>query len=217
MCGRIEIKPPRKLRELFPPTEIPDAQGKGMRDPVVRHVDAGVDDLIGSCPTPMQMMPILRAYQGRSDRDVELITARWGWPARGSLHVHARSEEAAEKPTFRLGWSVRRAAILCTAWFEAGWRFSLRQNREGHLCEPFFLPGLWQQRADEPLELVMLTQATPEPFNVQTDRFPIPLTFHDAAVWVTFGRLHHARFHNQIRDLRVDLRAVDGASQQTFL
>ena len=94
---------------------------------------------------------VLAVCDDRGDRRSKLL--RWGlvpsWskdPGMGSRMINARSETAAEKPSFRSAFRHRRCLILADGYYEwkkTGTRkqpFYIRMQDE----RPFAMAGLWE-------------------------------------------------------------------------
>lgn len=100
---------------------------------------------------PSQPVAVIRAGP---DASRECVTMRWGlvpsWaddPAIGNRLINARSETAAEKPSFRKAFARRRCLVPADGFYE--WR------KEGRHKQPFYIhrrdertfaiAGLWEQ------------------------------------------------------------------------
>ncbi|MEP1230210.1 MAG: SOS response-associated peptidase [Litorimonas sp.] len=121
---------------------------------------------------PASVVPVL-AFDGQKQRKV--VPMRWGlhphWkkgPPEGRPLFNARSETAAEKPSFRTPYRRRRALIPATGWYE--WEgvekpktpYYIRQGSEEIDKEaPLAFAGLWDKwRVSEGIELLSCTILT---------------------------------------------------------
>jgi len=119
--------------------------------------------------TPTTVVPAI-AFDGSKTR--KLVPMRWGlhphWrkePPQGRPLFNARSETAADKPSFRTPWRRRRALIPATHWYE----WTGEQGGKVPWCiKPetggvFAFAGLWDQwRVDEGISLLSCTILTME-------------------------------------------------------
>lgn len=135
MCGRFLLEPrtPQAVRQYF------DLDG---------GAEAELEPRWNLAPT--QDAAIVRSSEGGR----ELARARWGlipsWSKDATAAarlINARSETAAEKPSFRAAWKTRRCVVPATGWYE--WRV------EGGRKQPWLLrlsgeeftafAGLWER------------------------------------------------------------------------
>ncbi len=155
---------------------------------------------------PTQLAPVARLDP---NGDVSLTPLRWGlvptWakdPAFGARTINARSETAAEKPSFRSAWKQRRC-IVPASWFYE-WRSDgdkvktpLRiERRDG---ETLTFAGLWESwkgNSEVPgfESFTILTTAANGTLAPLHDRMPVILVDRDA------------------RERWLDLRTPDAAS-----
>ncbi len=139
---------------------------------------------------PTQALPVVRMV-GQHKR---VDSLRWGlvppWsrdPKIGSRMINARSETAADKPSFRSALRQRRCVVVADGFYE--WqrdgetkRPHCIRMREGH---PFGMAGLWESwsgQDDEVLEtFTILTTAPNELMAPIHDRMPVilPRSQHD--------------------------------------
>lgn len=142
---------------------------------------------------PSQDIPIVRL--GRGGR--ELAPARWGlipsWtrdPATANAPINARSETAADKPTFRAALRQRRCLIPVDGFYE--WR------REGKAKQPYYIhrrddglfafAGLWERWSDHAgnsIDSCTILTTTPnslmQPIH---DRMPVIVDPIDYVAWL---------------------------------
>ena len=113
-----------------------------------------LDDELGLSPqhniAPSQN--ILAAVQNPDHGTPEPTLLQWGlvpsWaddPSVGNRMINARSETAAEKPSFRDAFHSRRCLIPFTGWFE--WLAEGKRKQPYHISlesGPFAVAGLWE-------------------------------------------------------------------------
>lgn len=180
MCGRYALYGPKsRLSERF-----------------------GVDfDVVDFAPrynlAPMQFAPVIREHEGA--RQVSLL--RWGllpsWAKDETLATklfNARSETAAEKPSFRSAMKARRCLIPADGFYEWAKTDSGKQPYYIHLAsnEPMAMAGLWEHwRApdDETLEtFTILTTDANERIRPLHERMPVILPFETWGLWLNAAR-----------------------------
>ena len=177
MCGRFTLTPPS--------TDIPS------------FFDLDLDDVPLLTPryniAPTQ--PIATVRLGTEGRR-ELHEARWGllpsWAkdrSKASHGINARSETAAEKPTFRAAFRSHRCLIPASGWYE--WR------AEGGRKQPYAIlrrdggllafAGLWEKwgHDGEVLETAaILTTSATAAMRPLHDRMPVILPREAWSVWL---------------------------------
>lgn len=143
---------------------------------------------------PGQDAPVVLVSEGA--RRLELL--RWGlvpsWskdPTDAARRINARSETAAERPTFRDAFARRRCLVLADGFYEwrkpaAGPRQPVRfRLRSG---EPFAFAGLWeswQPPGGSPLRtFTVLTTEANERVRAVHDRMPVLLRPDDEERWL---------------------------------
>jgi putative SOS response-associated peptidase YedK len=134
----------------------------------------------------------------------ELVLLRWGlvpsWakdPSVGSKLINARSETAAEKPSFRSALRQRRCLIPADGFYE--WQAQADGKQPFHIRladgAPFAMAGLWEQwktPAGAWLQTcTILTTAANELMSPLHDRMPVMLSPEQYALWLDPG-LHDA-------------------------
>ncbi|HJN13407.1 MAG TPA: SOS response-associated peptidase [Pirellulaceae bacterium] len=151
---------------------------------------------------PTQAVPAIRATEsGR-----ELAMLRWGlipsWSKdakMGNRLLNARSETAAEKPSFRSAFRRRRCLVVADGFYE--WQktgaarggttkqpYYIRMRDE----RPFAFAGLWEtwrgpKGAELPTPIQSCTILTTEPNELMQslhDRMPVILSPDDYAMWL---------------------------------
>jgi len=156
---------------------------------------------------PGARLPVLRLADADAGADAvdrrELVALRWGlippWakdPKIGYRMINARSETAAEKPSFRSAWKRRRCAVAASGYYE-WWRRKpkARPERAYHfhpVDEPVFaFAGLWERwdgGEGGPLETctILTMDASPELLAIH-DRMPVMLSAETLPAWLDAG------------------------------
>ena len=127
----------------------------------------------------------------------ELAFLHWGlipsWakdPALGSKLTNARSETAAEKPSFRAAFKKRRCLIPATGFYEWKREGKVKQPFHIHMQDgtPFALAGLWERwepPGGEPIESsAILTTSPNELMRPIHDRMPVIVDPKEYALWL---------------------------------
>lgn len=143
---------------------------------------------------PTQVVPIVRAGEGTGN---ERVDARWGlvpaWVQEPSafkaLLFNARSETAAEKPSFREAAKRARCVVPASGFYEwtAGEGGRKRpwyvHRRDG---APLVFAGLYAERAagDPSVSTTILTTGPNEVLAPLHDRMPVVLDPADVARWL---------------------------------
>jgi putative SOS response-associated peptidase YedK len=102
---------------------------------------------------PTQLAPVLR--QAKNGRELALL--RWGlvpgWakdPSIGNRLINARSETAAQKPSFRAAMRSRRCLVLASGFYE--WQKAGKAKQPWWIGmaggAPFAMAGLWESWRD---------------------------------------------------------------------
>lgn len=173
MCGRYAITTdPEVLASLLGLTQLPSFD--------VRYNLA-----------PTQLAPVARSGE---DGALQLEPLRWGlvpaWAKDASIGartINARSETAAEKPSFRSAWKQRRC-IVPASWFYEWQRVGTKkvplriERRDG---EPLTFAGLWERwkgNSEAPGfdSFTILTTAANGTLSPLHDRMPVILASDDA-------------------------------------
>lgn len=147
---------------------------------------------------PTQTLPVVRTA---ADGERELVPMRWGlvpfWAKDASIGnrmINARSETAAEKPSFRKPLQKRRCAVPANGFYE--WKKIAGQKRKQpfyiHLLEqePFLMAGLWERwtKGEEPLETFTILTVSPNDKVAELhDRMPVILEKEAWGPWLDPG------------------------------
>ena len=142
---------------------------------------------------PTQEVPVVLA--GGGERRLEML--RWGlipsWaddPQIGSRMINARSETAAEKPSFRRAFRERRCLIPADGFYEWQRTGNGKQPYYIHMKNgsPFGFAGLWESWRDpEDYELRSCTILTTEPNKLLApihNRMPVILHPENYELWL---------------------------------
>lgn len=127
----------------------------------------------------------------------ELALFHWGlipsWakdPSMASRLINARSETAAEKPSFRAAYKYRRCLVPADGFYE--WQ-KVNGQKQPHFIRlkedgPFAIAGLWEhwQSADgsEIESCTLLTTAANEFVRPLHDRMPVIIAPEDYGLWL---------------------------------
>lgn len=197
MCGRYTLRTPGKdLVKLFRLAEPPQV--------TPRYNIA-----------PSQLVPVVRAAEG-DGTGRRWTMVRWGlvpsWakdPANGYRMINARSETAAEKPSFRVAMQRRRCLIPTDGFYE--WRKEGRGKQPYHIClkhdGPFAFAGLWEHwKGDgEAFEsCTILTTEANERLRTLHDRMPVILDPDDFELWLDPSITDAARVQPLLRPYPAD-------------
>ncbi len=146
---------------------------------------------------PSQEAPVI--VRGENGRDRALTAMRWGlvpsWAKDSKIAhrtINARSETAAEKPSFRAAFK-RRRCLVPASWFyewrrEAGVKVPYRIQRADH--RPLAFAGLWERwegSQTEParVSFTVLTTDANEDVAPLHDRMPCLIEPDDFDRWLT--------------------------------
>lgn len=143
---------------------------------------------------PTQEAPVVRAAE-HGGREVAML--RWGlvpsWAkdlAIGNRMINARSETAAEKPSFRSAFRSRRCVVPATGFFE--WKGEPGRKQPYAITagdQPLFaFAGLWERwkpREGDPVEtFTILTTDANESVAAVHDRMPVILPAGSVQAWL---------------------------------
>jgi len=177
MCGRFTlIAPGETIAELFQLTEIPSL--------VPRYNIA-----------PTQPVAAVRLSQSSGTRELSYfhwgLIPRWAKDTKiGSRMINARSETAAEKPSFRAAFKYRRCLVPADGFYEwrkiNGGKQPVRiQMKSG---QPFAIAGLWEHWiSSDGSEIESCTLLTTEPNDLLRpvhNRMPVLLDPADFDQWL---------------------------------
>jgi putative SOS response-associated peptidase YedK len=148
--------------------------------------------------------------QGEQQRELALL--HWGlipsWakdPTMGSRLINARSETAAEKPSFRAAYKYRRCLVPASGFYEWQKVNGRKQPYFIHLQQegPFAIAGLWEhwQGADgsEIESVTLLTTQANELVQPIHDRMPVIIAPADYALWLDTAVQHPGEIQPLLR------------------
>ena len=178
MCGRFSQRSsPKKIAGKFEVEDVPPL--------LERYNVAPAQQVLG--------------IRGSEDKR-EATFFRWGlvpaWakdPSIGNKLINARSETAAEKPSFREAFKRRRILVPAEGFYEwAGRGTKGRRPLYFHMKdgEPFAIAGLWErwEGGDEPLETcTLLTTEANSLLAPYHDRMPVILKPEEYGLWLDPG------------------------------
>jgi putative SOS response-associated peptidase YedK len=141
---------------------------------------------------PTQSVPVVRPGPSATDRRLDVI--RWGltpaWAKGPRPIINARSETAAEKPSFRSAFKRRRCLVPATGFYEwqklgsAKQPFHIRMRKGG----VFAFAGLWDTCPDPDGNTVeafaVLTCAPNATMKPIHNRMPVILDARDYETWL---------------------------------
>lgn len=116
---------------------------------------------------------------------------QWGYHVNKKLLFNARSETAAEKPTFRQSMLERRCLIPASAYFEWDHREKTSQKYRFYVPERkmIYLAGLYRFEEDTPLPVfTILTREAAPDIACFHDRMPVIIPDHLKDDWLDRGQ-----------------------------
>ncbi len=152
---------------------------------------------------PTQVVPIVRT--GNDDRR-EWAPCRWGlvpsWSKDlkiGARMINARSETAAEKPSFRKALAARRCLVPADGFFE--WAKTSDGKQPFHIRfsdrRPFAFAGLWErwhQSSEESIDSFTILTTSPNSVTAPIhDRMPVILAPGTWKEWLAAAPLSPSR------------------------
>ncbi len=179
--------------------------------------------------TDEELIRLLNREKERSDADSRLVTGevrpgdaaaviarnrkgqrsafvmQWGYRGNRGLLINARSETAAEKPTFREGLRLRRCLIPASAYFEWDHRTKpLQKYRfEAPSSQKVYLAGLYRFEAENPLPVftILTREATPG-LSCFHDRMPVIISAQNMESWLDHRQNPQLLMQQSITELR---------------
>ena len=139
---------------------------------------------------PSSVVPVI-ASSKTGERKV--FPMKWGFSQpsaagrSGTLLINARSETAAEKPTFREAWQKHRCVIPASGYYEwehdakkkPGQKYRIHPAGKDHV----WLAGLYRMEAGIPA-FVILTRQADDSLAWMHDRMPLMLPEEDVGQWI---------------------------------
>lgn len=181
MCGRIHMEATDpEIREIIREMNRSALSARFRSDP---------DDLLAPEGEifPSAVLPAA-AYSRAGER--RIFPMKWGFSLGGRLLINARSETAAEKPSFRDAWMNHRCAVPASWYYEwehdekkkPGKKYALRPARSGII----WLAGLYRMEDGLPV-MVILTRPAVDALAWMHSRMPLILSAQDAVEWIRPG------------------------------
>ncbi|MGH2538651.1 MAG: SOS response-associated peptidase [Candidatus Promineifilaceae bacterium] len=192
MCGRFTlIAPGEAIADLF---QLPAAPELAPRYNIA----------------PTQPVAAVRVSPQTGER--ELTHLVWGlipsWaddPSIGSRMINARSETAAEKPSFRAAFKYRRCLLPADGFYEWQKQNGAKQPMRVQMKDgrPFAMAGLWERwQSPDGSEIESCTILTTEPNDLLEEvhnRMPVILHPADFALWLDPGAQHPGEVQDLLR------------------
>ena len=146
--------------------------------------------------------------------------------AKARRHFNARSETAAEKPSFRSAFKNRRCVILADGFYE--WKTQGKSKQPFHITReddgPLWMAGLWESDGSDngPGDnCTILTTAANEFMASLHHRMPVILRSDDIPMWIDEGFADSDQLQsllkpcdNSLLSMRAVSRYVNKASNQ---
>lgn len=191
MCGRYSLTSPEDaMRQLF---DLPPGASRAWAQPRFNIA-------------PSQIAPVVRRRADGAGQ--ELVGMTWGlipsWspdrngPQGRGGQINARSESAAEKPTFRDAYRQRRCLVPSDGFYE--WQ-KIEGGKQPYWISradgaPFVFAGLWESwakgQSTEFLSFTILTTTASEPLRPIHHRMPVILPKAAFAAWLDPGQTPEA-------------------------
>lgn len=197
MCGRFTLKTdPKVIASQFKVSAIAVLEGR-IADLTKPTIPAGQIDSANFGPN-FNVAPTHQIPAVLSQEDETLLASfTWGlvpnWakdPAIGARMINARSETAAEKPSFRSALVKRRCIVPADGWYE--WQGSPGKKTPYYFSAPnesvLGLAGIyesWKQPDGQLLwSVAILTQEARSDFSYIHDRMPVLVTPELQDLWL---------------------------------
>jgi putative SOS response-associated peptidase YedK len=161
--------------------------------------------------------PVAAVRVNRESGERELTHFQWGlipsWakdPSIGSRMINARSETAAEKPSFRTAFKYRRCLVPADGFYEWQKLNGKKQPVRIHMQDgkPFAIAGLWEHwSSPDGSEIESCTLLTTEPNELLKpvhNRMPVILAPKDFELWLDPGAQHPAEVQPLLRPYPAD-------------
>lgn len=171
MCTRFYVEPDtEEIREIIAEVQRSQLSGK--------HIKAGNAILTSGEIRPTNVVPVIAPNRNGHRAAFPM---KWGFQIPGrSLIVNARTETAAEKPTFREAWEKRRCIIPASWYFE--WEHLIsnsgqKKTGDKYMIQPngspmTWLAGLYRIEDSLPVFTVLTREPTDELRRIH-DRMPL--------------------------------------------
>jgi hypothetical protein len=200
MCGRFTLKAdPKVIASQFKVSSMAILEGRiaDLTSPTIP-----VDQVETEAFQPNFNVAPTHQIPAIVSQDNETVLAAFSWglvptwakdPAIGSRMINARSETAAEKPSFRSALAKRRCIVPADGWYE--WQGSPGKKTPFYFSSTnnsvLGLAGIyetWKQPDGQLLwSAAILTQDARADFSYIHDRMPVLLTPEMQGIWLTSG------------------------------
>lgn len=175
MCGRFFVDP----------DDMSDAELIALLNREKEKVEDARDALLAFGEVKPGDCAAVIALNRKSKRSAFVM--QWGYHVNRKLLFNARSETAAEKPTFCQSMQDRRCLIPASAYFEWDHREKTPQKYRFFAPErrTIYLAGLYRFEADHPLPVfTILTRAAAPEIACFHDRMPVIIPDHLKGDWL---------------------------------
>ena len=184
MCGRYYLEESPELRPIIEEMN---------RSPLLSLFQGFAAVTTAGEVTPGCMAPVIASNRGGSRT---VFPMKWGFsvpkrPGTSGLLINARSETAADKPTFRESWASHRCIVPASYFFE--WDHEITSGGKKttgpkYRIQPMaqtmvWLCGLYRMENGLP-SFVILTREPGEEIRFIHDRMPLMLPREEAARWI---------------------------------
>ena len=180
MCGRVYMAPADpELREL-----VKEMNRSGL---AVRFRKKENEPLQAEGEIfPSAVLPVLAVNRSGEQR---VFPMKWGFSGTKGLIINARTETAAEKPSFREAWTAHRCVIPASWYFE--WEHDGKKTGQKYALRPdvqdlVWLAGLYRMEEGIPV-FVILTRPADESLTWMHDRMPVMIPWDRIPEWISPG------------------------------
>lgn len=164
-------------------------------DPANLHAEFGISELPFDYAARYNIAPA-QPVLGLVAADEGWAPAGFFWgaapgAARGAMHINARAETIATRPTFRSSFRKRRCLVLADGFYE--WRQESGRRVPMYICRidrrPFAFAGIWEESLQpDGVSVFTCTIITTEPNDLMRpihDRMPVIVSRRDYDVWLS--------------------------------
>ena len=184
MCGRVYMAPADpELRELIKEMNR-SALAEQFRNRHNIKTDENHQLTAEGEIFPSAVLPVIATSKNLEPR---VFPMKWGFTQNKKLIINARTETAAEKPTFREAWQSHRCIIPASCYFEWEHDENKKPTRK-YILRPnnttlIRLAGLYRLEDGLPV-FVVLTRPAEQNLLWMHDRMPVMLPEEEAALWI---------------------------------
>ncbi len=160
---------------------------------------------------PTNIVPVLAPDH---DGNRAVYPMLWGFTGKSGPLINARSETAAEKPTFRESWQKRRCVVPASWYSEWEHRAETGKSKSGSRYnikpasgEPTYLAGLYRLESKGGFRYPVFTVLTREPaesIRFLHDRMPVILPPDAIDAWIRPGSDPDKVLQSAVLDLAFD-------------